>query len=119
MDTPRRTRTYRNHHLDSTRWDHVRLRPDDIVISTSIKAGTTWMQRIISLLLFGRGSLPGPLQALSPWVDAAWYGPIGPLAATLEAQQHRRFMKSHLPLDGLPFDPAVRYVMVGRDTRDV
>ena len=59
METPNRTRTYRSHHLDSERWDHVTLRHGDVVISTSMKAGTTWMQRIMSLLVFG----PGPLAA--------------------------------------------------------
>ena len=39
--------------------------------------------------------------------------------ATIEAQEHQRFLKSHLPFDALPYDPAVRYVYVGRDTRDV
>src|SRR5581483_12509020 len=37
---PNRTRIYRHHHLDSTRWDAVRQRPGDIVVSTSAKAGT-------------------------------------------------------------------------------
>ena len=55
------TRTYRSHHLDSERWDHVTLRPGDVVVSTSMKAGTTWMQRIMSLLVFGAGPLPAPL----------------------------------------------------------
>ena len=72
MDTPCRTRTYRSHHLDSERWDHVTLRPGDVVISTSMKAGTTWMQRIMSLLVFGAGPLPAPLVALSPWIDSAF-----------------------------------------------
>jgi aryl sulfotransferase len=119
VETPVRTRTYRNHHLDSTRWEHVALRPGDTVVTTSIKAGTTWMQRILSLLVFGPEPLRAPLVELSPWVDAAWQGPIGPVASALEAQQHRRFVKSHLPFDALPFDPEVRYVYVGRDTRDV
>jgi hypothetical protein len=39
--------------------------------------------------------------------------------ADLEAQTHRRFIKSHTPLDGLPFDPRVTYITVARDLRDV
>ena len=119
MDTPRRTRAYRSHHLDSERWDHVTLRPGDVVISTSMKAGTTWMQRIMSLLVFGPGPLPARLVALSPWIDAAFLGDVDDVVATIEAQEHQRFLKSHLPFDALPYDPAVRYVYVGRDTRDV
>jgi aryl sulfotransferase len=119
MDTPRRTRSYRSHHLDSERWDHVALRPGDVVISTSMKAGTTWMQRIMSLLVFGPGPLPATLGELSPWVDSAFLGDVDAMVATIEAQEHRRFLKSHLPFDALPYDPGVRYVYVGRDTRDV
>ena len=119
MATPTRTRSYRSHHLDSGRWDHVTLRPGDVIISTSMKAGTTWMQRIMSLLVFGAGPLPGPLLELSPWVDAAFLGHVEAMVATIDAQEHQRFLKSHLPFDALPYDPAVRYLYVGRDTRDV
>ena len=76
MDTPSRTRTYRNQHLDSTRWDHVRLRAGDVVVTTSLKSGTTWMQRIVSLLLFGPGPLPVSLGTISPWIDSAFGGDI-------------------------------------------
>jgi aryl sulfotransferase len=31
----------------------------------------------------------------------------------------RRFVKSHLPLDVLPYDPKLRYIYVARDGRDV
>jgi aryl sulfotransferase len=116
---PSRTRTYRHHHLDSTRWDAVRHRPGDIVVSTSAKAGTTWMQRILSLLVFGTGPLPDVLQRVSPWIDCRYVEPLDDVVARIEAQRHRRFLKSHLPVDALPFDEAVRYVVVGRDTRDV
>ena len=95
------------------------LRPGDVVISTSMKAGTTWMQRIMSLLVFGAGPLPAPLPELSPWIDSAFMGDVDGMAATIEAQEHQRFLKSHLPFDALPYDPAVRYICVGRDTRDV
>ena len=37
----------------------------------------------------------------------------------IEAQEHRRFVKSHLPLDALPYWDDVKYIAVGRDTRDV
>jgi aryl sulfotransferase len=116
---PRRVRTYQNHHLDSTRWDAVRLRPGDIVVSTSVKTGTTWTQRILSLLVFGPGDLPDLLMRLSPWIDSRYMEPLGSVITRIEAQTHRRFLKSHLPLDALPHDPAVRYLCVGRDTRDV
>ena len=39
--------------------------------------------------------------------------------ADLEAQTHRRFIKTHTPLDGIPSDPAVTYICVGRDPRDM
>ena len=67
---PERTREYRNHHLDSTRWDQFVARDDDIVITTAYKAGTTWTQRILAALLLGPGPLPLPLGDLSPWIDA-------------------------------------------------
>jgi hypothetical protein len=44
---------------------------------------------------------------------------LSQITASLEAQTHRRFIKTHTPLDGLPFDSRVSYVCVGRDPRDV
>lgn len=119
LDTPQRVRVYQNHHLDSTRWDTFIHRPDDIIISTSYKAGTTWTQRIVSLLIFGPGPLPGDLMAISPWIDARFFEPVEPMMERLEAQTHRRFVKSHLPLDAIPYWDDVRYIAVGRDSRDV
>ena len=45
--------------------------------------------------------------------------PLADVVSDLDAQQHRRFVKTHTPLDGLPFDEGVTYVCVGRDPRDV
>ncbi|MBL4584606.1 MAG: sulfotransferase domain-containing protein, partial [Pseudomonadales bacterium] len=36
----------------------------------------------------------------------------------LSAQTHRRFIKTHTPLDGLPYFDDVTYLCVGRDPRD-
>jgi aryl sulfotransferase len=111
------TRVYQHHHLDSTRWDHVPYRDDDIVITTPYKCGTTWTQRIVCALLFGPDQ---PLtREISPWIDARFWGPIEPIAEATNALPHRRFMKSHLALDGIRWDDRVKFVVVGRDTRDV
>jgi len=119
MRGPERTREYRNHHLDSTRWDAFVPRDDDIFITTAYKAGTTWTQRILAALIFDGGPLPQSLGELSPWVDARFVEPVEPVLVRLEAQRHRRFIKSHLAADGLRFFPHAKYVVVGRDTRDV
>jgi aryl sulfotransferase len=116
---PERSRVYKSHHLDSTRWDAVPLRDDDIIISTSLKTGTTWTQRIVSLLVFGPGPLPASLNFVSPWIDAVFWAPVEIVRDLVEGQTHRRFFKSHLAFDALPYDESVKYIYVGRDGRDV
>ena len=103
---------------DSVRWDGFEFRPGDIVISTPPKCGTTWMQRLVALLVFDSPDLPAPIAKVSPWVDMQLASPDD-VAALLDAQTHRRFMKTHTPLDGLPYDESVTYICVGRDPRDV
>lgn len=114
---PRVLRTYQHHHLDSTVWQRFVPRDDDIVIATSYKSGTTWTQAILAYLILGTQSIPD-ISAVSPWIDK-WRNAAGDVVERLEAQQHRRFIKSHLALDGLPFYPQVKYIVVGRDARDV
>ena len=117
-DLPQRTRTYQNHHMDSTRWDYFESRPGDIVIGSSYKAGTTWTQAIVAHLIFADGKFPASVGELSPWLDARTH-PLELVLNGFRAQPHRRFIKTHLPLDGLPYDPEVRYLYVARDGRDV
>ncbi|MCA1707023.1 MAG: sulfotransferase domain-containing protein [Actinobacteria bacterium] len=110
-------RIYRHAMFDSRRWQEVKHRPGDIVISTSMKAGTTWMQGIVRNLLWPSDDIPGG-RVESPWVEARW-SPIEEINKTLASQEHRRFIKTHLPADGLPFYEEVLYVVVARDGRDV
>lgn len=102
---------------DSGRWDGFALREGDIIISTPPKCGTTWTQMICALLIFQTPDLPRPLDRISPWLDQ-FLRTRASVFADLEAQEHRRFIKTHTPLNGLPFDPRVTYVTVGRDPRD-
>jgi hypothetical protein len=103
---------------DSTRWIGFPFRQGDVVVSTRSKSGTTWVQLVCTLLVLGRAELPAPLAALSPWLDHT-VEPVRDVIARLEAQTHRRVVKTHTPLDGLPLDDRATYVVVGRDPLDL
>ncbi len=103
---------------DSNRWDDFELRPGDIIIAAPPKCGTTWTQMICALLIMQEPELPLPLNRLSPWIDMVTRARTE-VFADLQAQSHRRFIKTHTPLDGIPHDPAVTYICIGRDPRDV
>ena len=118
MEKPARTRVYQNHHLDSTRWDTFTPRADDIVIATPTKAGTTWTQTIVGYLLFADDQFPEPITAMSAWVDAG-FQPFDAMLERVNSQTHRRFLKSHLALDGIPYREGTKYIVVCRDGRDI
>ena len=109
---------YRSTVLDSDRWQRYSARAGDIIISTPGKTGTTWMQMICALLIFQRTTFDRSLDLISPCLEMQTRD-IGAVIADLEAQHHRRFIKTHTPLDGLPYEAAVTYICVGRDPRDV
>jgi aryl sulfotransferase len=116
VQAPRRR--YRSLVADSARWDDFAFRPGDIVISTPPKCGTTWTQMLCALLLFDGPDFPAPLGEISPWLDMCTR-PLAAVTAALAAQTHRRFLKTHTPLDGIPLHPDATYLVVGRDPRDV
>lgn len=103
---------------DSGRWDGFPFRQGDIVISTRSKSGTTWLQMICALLVFQTPDLPAPLPELSPWLDLL-VTPRTEVFAQLEAQRHRRFIKTHTPLDGIPIDERATYIVVAREPLDM
>jgi hypothetical protein len=109
---------YRSIVSDSGRWDGFVFRPGDVVISTPSKCGTTWTQMLCALLIFDGPAFPAALDEVSPWLDMCTR-PLAEVTADLAAQTHRRFIKTHTPLDGLPLHPDVTYLVVGRDPRDV
>lgn len=113
---PDRTRTYRSWVLDSTRWQDVKLRDGDVVVTTAYKSGTTWMIQIAAQVIFDDLRLRDHSE-FGRWIDAA-FSPIGEVLEAIEAMPGRRVLKTHLPLDCLPYHPGVRYIYVARDLRD-
>jgi aryl sulfotransferase len=99
-------------------WAELPLRSGDIIISTAPKSGTTWLQMICALLIFQTPRLPASLPKLSPWLEED-PGRGAEVYAELAAQQHRRFMKSHMPLNELPNDERVTYIVVARNPLDI
>ena len=75
------------------------------------------MQTIVASLLWPEGDAPGPVMHLAPWFDSRFL-PVEELAGRLEAQTHRRSVKTHTPADGIPWFDDCLYVVVGRDGRD-
>jgi len=114
---PRKTREMHSHHFDSTVWNDLDFRDDDIVVSTYAKSGTTWTQQIVSQLIF-RGAENVPMNELSPWLDLRVPARDIKLGG-LEAQKNRRCIKTHLPVEALVFSPRAKYIYIGRDGRDV
>lgn len=117
FDLPQKKREFHNHHFDSTIWNGFNFRDDDIVIATYAKSGTTWLQQIVSQLIFN-GQEDMEVAEMSPWLDLR----IPPKEVKLpevEKQEHRRFLKTHLPVDALVFSPKAKYIYIGRDGRDV
>ncbi|TDJ22422.1 MAG: sulfotransferase domain-containing protein [Gammaproteobacteria bacterium] len=117
-DVPKQSASYLGPITDSSRWEKFQHRPDDIFVCTPPKCGTTWTQAICAMLVFGKvdhGTQPG---VISPWIDAQ-FAPIDDYLKQVEAQTHRRFIKTHTPLDGIPYFPECTYLAVFRDPRDV
>jgi aryl sulfotransferase len=102
---------------DSTRLNDFPFRDDDIIIGTWSKSGTTWMQQLVAQLVF-QGDPEAYGQGLSPWPEFRLL-PKEDVFAIAEAQTHRRFIKTHSPINCVPFRPEMKYLFIGRDARDV
>lgn len=92
-------------------------RPEDVFIVTQMKCGTTWMQHLAyEVVMRGRGDIVDSgrtLYGVSPWIEAVNGVPIE--EAPLHGEERpSRIIKTHLPVQLCPYDPAARYVYVVR-----
>ena len=94
-------KTYRTWLMDSRRWDAYKPRKNDVVVATYPKSGTTWVQRIVSLLIFQSLEVI-QIDKIFPWWERRTGISISDVARDFEAQSQQRSIKTHLPLDGLP-----------------
>ena len=115
---PYRGKTYLGRLTNSAIWSGFELRGDDIIVSTPPKCGTTWMQSLIAMLIFGKPGMDIEIRRISPWLDCGFRDNQA-IAATLNAQDHRRCIKSHTPFDGITYDPQCTYIAVYRHPMDV
>mmetsp|Transcript_54206 Transcript_54206/g.89730 ORF Transcript_54206/g.89730 Transcript_54206/m.89730 type:complete len:362 (-) Transcript_54206:488-1573(-) len=116
-----------NHHIDSTRWYDFEQHPSDIYVNTPAKAGTTWTQEIVGQLLYN-GDIPKhanteSIHDISPWLALSVtpkQAVLGMLQQQLEKKNiARRMIKTHEPVEAMPFHPECKYIVVARDFRDV
>ena len=52
-------------------WDEFQLRPNDVIVCTPPKCGTTWTQALVLSLLFGKPGMDMHMDGLSIWLDPA------------------------------------------------
>jgi aryl sulfotransferase len=114
---PVKTREITDAYFDSARWNDFAFRDGDVVIATYPKVGTNWMQQIVWQVVHGGPAGVDGLRHVA-WLDMRIM-PFGPVMDRYEAQTDRRILKTHLPLDALVFSPKAKYLVVGRDARDM
>lgn len=110
---------YQSHHFESTNWNAVENRDDDIIIVTAYESGSPWMQHIVSKILFQSQQLPASVSEMSRWVDARAES-VDELGQALAGQSWRRFLNTHLPADAFfpYFNQNAKYIYVACDGRD-
>lgn len=118
MVTATRARDYAGMITNTAYWDRLELRPDDIIVSTPPKSGTTWTLSIINMLLAREVTTDAGSASASPWMDCGLRD-CDALVERASSIQRRRAIKSHTPLDGVPFSNELTYIVVYRHPIDV
>ncbi|XP_047457500.1 uncharacterized protein LOC125017966 [Mugil cephalus] len=133
MEQPPRPTMFDFHGVGMTKyftdnWDNIqnfKARPDDILIVTYPKAGTTWVSYILDLLYFRQTNpdrqLTVPLNKRVPFLEM--YKPPLPPGTVVadELPTTPRLIKSHLPVQFIPnsfWEQRSWIIYVARNTKD-
>lgn len=118
MTKPQKTKTFVTEHFSSERWNDFPWRDDDIVVATGIKTGTTWTLRIVGLLIHQDMTRVDEQIMHAPWPGVNFMGTVEEMHEEIAAIEHRRFFKSHLPLDAMHYHEKAKYINVVRHPLD-
>uniref|UniRef100_A0A670KCP9 Sulfotransferase n=1 Tax=Podarcis muralis TaxID=64176 RepID=A0A670KCP9_PODMU len=108
-------------------WDQLKgfqARPDDLLICTYPKAGTTWIQQIVSMVQH-RGDLEKcnqkPIYERMPFIDMPPMKPFVSGVEQADLMPSPRILKSHLPVQLLPasfWEQKCKVIYVARNAKD-
>ncbi|XP_037613109.1 sulfotransferase 2B1-like [Sebastes umbrosus] len=99
-------------------FEEFSFRPDDIIIATYPKSGTTWTQEIVPLIVSGGD--PASVETLPNWKRAPWLEKT--LNVTLEERPSPRLSTTHMWYNMMPpsfFEVKPKVINVVRNPRDV
>lgn len=113
-----RLRHYSGPATNTDVWEYFKLRPDDIIVNTPPKCGTTWTLNIIMMLIHGRVVPEAGNREDAPWLDAAFRDRKA-IAASQSLLTRRRCIKTHTPMDGIAYGAEPTYIVVYRHPVDV
>ncbi|XP_061665752.1 sulfotransferase 2B1-like [Syngnathoides biaculeatus] len=102
------------------RFEMFTFRPDDIVIITYPKSGTTWMQEIVPLIV--SGGEPASVESLHNWDRVPWLEVARTCSLNLDSRPSPRMFTTHflphmMPPSFFQVKPKVIYVI--RNPKDV
>ncbi|XP_044869287.1 sulfotransferase 1 family member D1-like isoform X2 [Mauremys mutica] len=104
--------------------EHFQARPDDLLISTYPKAGTTWMQEIVDLILV-RGDVEkasrAPTHVRIPFLEICSPPPVPSGVQLLANVPSPRVIKTHLPFQLVPksfWENRCKVIYVARNAKD-
>ncbi|XP_075035093.1 sulfotransferase 1C4-like isoform X2 [Mixophyes fleayi] len=107
-------------------WDQIhnfQAREDDILIATYPKAGTTWVQEIVDLMLLEgdvKKSMRAPCFVKVPFIEFN-PKPMKSGVAYANTMESPRLLKTHLPIQLMPpsfWDKNVKVVYLARNAKD-